>query len=73
MKKVLFVAGMAILSLASCKKDYTCSCESTTVDFTYPNPPVYNGTKDDAKALCDAYEITLQSTAETTNIKCDLK
>ena len=26
MKKLLFVAAIALVSMASCKKDYTCTC-----------------------------------------------
>ncbi len=72
MKKVLFVAGLAVLSLASCKKDYTCSCSSTTLNFTYDDV-VYNDTKENAQALCDAREIQLQSGSATTNLACELK
>ena len=72
MKKVLFVAGVALLSLASCKKDYTCSCSSTVINFSYDDQ-VFNGTKEDAQNLCDAREITLTSTSGSTNIACELK
>ena len=30
MKKVLFIAAVAIVSLASCKKDRTCTCTTTS-------------------------------------------
>lgn len=41
MKKLLFVAALAVFALSSCKKDYTCTCtleflgqtSSTTVDY----------------------------------------
>lgn len=30
MKKVLFIAVLAVVSFASCKKDYTCTCVTTS-------------------------------------------
>ena len=30
MKKVLFIAALAVISLASCKKDRTCTCTTTS-------------------------------------------
>jgi len=30
MKKVLFIAAVAVVSLASCKKDRTCTCTTTS-------------------------------------------
>ncbi|TAL57945.1 MAG: hypothetical protein EPN85_12775 [Bacteroidetes bacterium] len=32
MKKLLFVAAIAVFSLASCKKDTTCTCTTTYTD-----------------------------------------
>lgn len=29
MKKVLFIVGIAVVSLSSCVKDYTCKCTAT--------------------------------------------
>ncbi len=72
MKKILLLSGLAILVLASCKKDYTCSCSSTTVNLSLGNE-VFNDTKENAEALCEAREITLQSASETANISCELK
>lgn len=34
MKKLLFIA-IAVVSLASCKKDYTCTCTDTGFSYTY--------------------------------------
>lgn len=35
MKKLLFVGALATLTLASCKKDYTCQCTVTTTTPEY--------------------------------------
>ncbi|HNR85502.1 MAG TPA: hypothetical protein PKN22_11300 [Taishania sp.] len=48
MKKVLF-AGLAILALASCKKDWTCTCQYEGNASSYQ---IVNRTKKDAKQIC---------------------
>ena len=48
MKKLLF-AGLAVLALASCKKDWVCECQSYGEVTTYP---IVNKTKSDAKNQC---------------------
>jgi len=59
MKKSIFlsVGVIAVLSLGSCKKDYTCTC--TTVIGTgsgTQSHSVDNSTYPDAKNTCDNYE-----------------
>lgn len=48
MKKLLF-AGLAVLALASCKKDWVCECQYSGDSTSYP---ITNRTKKDAKAMC---------------------
>jgi hypothetical protein len=65
MKKVLF-AAVAVLALASCKKDWSCECKgvsSTSTDFTMPLKDL---SKKDADKACEAYEYSGINT-------CDLK
>lgn len=50
MKKVLF-AAVAVLALASCKKDYSCECEYNGAKYTYQLKDVK---KKDASSACDA-------------------
>lgn len=54
MKKSLFIAAVACLTLASCKKDYTCTCTVTengqTDTYTYQMKDVK---KKDAKSACN--------------------
>lgn len=70
MKKILF-AAVTLVALASCSKDYTCTCTGTThiegTDINY-NYNV-NGTKKNAEKSCkdDSYTNTL---AEVT---CKIK
>jgi hypothetical protein len=65
MKKIILVGAVALLGLASCKKDRTCECtiDGTTekVSVTYPK-----STKSDAKEACDAGEIA-------AGVSCELK
>ena len=55
MKKIILVGAVALLGLASCKKDRTCECtfellgEKETVSVVYPS-----STKADAKEACEA-------------------
>lgn len=73
MKKTLLVAGVALLGLASCKKDYTCSCTSTVTvpEFQYQGFVVQTGStttssastiindkKSDAETNCTAQNAT---------------
>lgn len=51
MKKMLFIAAIAVAGLTSCKKDYDCTCNilgQTTVS------PIQNVSKGDAEDACNA-------------------
>lgn len=69
MKKTLAIAFIGALTLVSCKKDYTCTCTSTTYtpEFSYggstyqdesttttSSSSTINDKKDDAKASCES-------------------
>jgi hypothetical protein len=56
MKKILLISGLIILSMASCKKERTCSCTTTTISsiivvngqtFTQSSEPTKTVTKYD--------------------------
>jgi hypothetical protein len=51
MKKVYMMLAVCAIALASCKKDYTCSCTvlGQTTDTTIPDAK-----KADAEEACDA-------------------
>ncbi len=57
-KLVLGVSAMALLSLASCKKDYNCECtyQDTGNTTITENKTIKNATLSDAKKTCDSYE-----------------
>jgi len=53
MKKLsLLIGGVALISLASCKKDYNCSCTEDGFTFNYP---INNAKKKDAEKVCDTW------------------
>jgi len=77
MKKVLFIAVVAVASLASCKKDRTCTCTQTVNGVAgTPSVTVYNDAKKgEAKANCVNYTQTqtVGSTTYTAVTTCELK
>jgi hypothetical protein len=68
MKKVIFIAIVAVASLASCKKDRTCTCTSagysSVTTFT-------KAKKGDARAACLSYTAT--SGSYSYAVTCELK
>ena len=81
MKKSIFVlAGLAMLALASCKKDYVCKCEADNEPLG-GTISVGNVKKKDAKELCQQHENQVQDLSDLGNaingtpaqvIKCTL-
>ena len=75
MKKVLFIAIVAVASLASCKKDHTCTCTTTYPGQTGTvTPDVTNypkSTKKAARANCLSSTATYSGVVVTTT--CSLK
>ena len=60
MKKVFFIAGIALLTLSSCSKDWTCKCTQTGSSGTVigTTSSTVTGTKNEAKASCDEGDAT---------------
>ncbi len=78
MKKVLlFVAVVSAFSFASCKKDRTCTCISTsTVPGSSSSTDVRTYTdarKGDARAACVSHSYTYPGTTYVVTATCDLK
>lgn len=72
MKKIVMIAAVAALSMASCKKVYTCECTAntgvSTVDtYSYETGKVK---KADAEKSCDAMNSTYSLYKDG---KCSLK
>ena len=64
MKKVL-VAAIALLALASCKKDYTCECETLGIKST----TTINDTKKNATESCESGSGTVLGITTTCTIQ----
>jgi hypothetical protein len=78
MKKVLFIAVVAVASLASCKKDRVCTCTSTSSlgGTATTNTVTYTeAKKGDARANClsKTEAETFGSTSYTVTTTCELK
>lgn len=58
MKKLLSIAvvSAALISLSSCKKDYTCECTSTSSESVLSTLQIPDSKKSDAQSACDAWE-----------------
>ena len=88
MKKLLFVAAVAAISFASCKKDTTCTCTRTDADTApgYTAPPAETTVttnkgvkKTDAALWCGSttntnpYVVGTTTYTHTTTETCTLK
>jgi len=76
MKKLLSIAAVtvALVSLSSCKKDYTCECTSSvggTVLQTVST--TINGKKDDVKTSCENGSSSQTVGGVTSSVSCTIK
>ena len=71
MKKLSMIAMGVVLvaSLASCKKDYTCTCTYTDGNTTSSTSWTIRATKKDAKAACESSQVS----SGTSSWKCEIK
>ena len=65
MKKIILVGAVALLGLASCKKDYTCECTMDLYGVKTTSSTTLNATKSDATEACEA--------GNTTGFTCEIK
>ena len=67
MKKI-FALAIVVVALASCKKDYTCTCKvsdsATNTEITTPTeyPGLSKSEADDAEAACELLNVTVGTT-----------
>lgn len=54
MKKVILVSAVALLALASCKKNYVCKYDLLGQEFVIDYPDLDKDAKDVAKTSCEA-------------------
>jgi len=67
MKKVVLVAAVAMLSLASCKKDYTCEC--TTASGIKTSTVFKDAKSSEAEDACS----TLSTLSSISGGSCEIK
>ena len=78
MKKILLIAAVAGLSMASCKKDRTCTCTITPTSGTATTETkvMYDVKKSEAERQCIGGQTTYAAGGTTTTFadsKCELK
>ena len=73
MKKSLFLAAVASLFFASCKKDYTCTCTTTSAGVSATASTTIKDTKKNAKDACEAGNTSSTVGGITTSINCEIK
>ncbi len=56
MKKTILFTVLAILTLASCKKDYTCECVYSGSTVVVETIQLKKMTEKEAKSKCDSYD-----------------
>ncbi len=74
MKKSIFVlAGVAMLALASCKKEYTCECTTTSAIGTISATTTIKDTKNNATEACEAGSSSTNVGGMQTTVTCKIK
>ncbi|MBX3163940.1 MAG: hypothetical protein KF900_05625 [Bacteroidetes bacterium] len=71
MKKIVMIAAVVALSMASCKKDYTCECSGGSIPAGLAKIEYKKVKKKDAQSSCDALSSTYAIYG--TGISCELK
>jgi hypothetical protein len=71
MRNIILLSGLAVLSLASCKKDYRCEC--TLDDAYFIHYDYTNMTEEGAAAACLADQTLTQQDYSNDNIHCAIK
>lgn len=69
MKKFIAIAALGVLTLASCKKDYTCTCTATSGGVSISSSVVINDTKSKAEDACTAKATNTGGATTTCSIK----
>ena len=74
MKKLTILAGVFfVFALASCKKDYTCTCTTDTAGVTSTaTTTIENSTQSDAEEACEAGNTSATVLGITTSVTCTL-
>jgi hypothetical protein len=75
MKKITILAVAALaISFASCKKDRTCECKTTsTITGTTTGSTTIKDTKKKAKEECDKLDSSTEVFGEKVTVECEIK
>jgi hypothetical protein len=74
MKKVIFIAFVAVAALTSCKKDRTCTCTTVAGSYTDTQVTTYTAAKKaDARAACMSTSYIPTGSTVTVTTTCTLK
>lgn len=70
MKKLMIVLGVALFTMASCSKDYTCKCTVTEAgEEIGSTSSTITGKKKDVTAACDANDASVG----TLSTNCEIQ
>lgn len=69
MLKVIAIAVVGMVSLASCKKDYNCECTTGDTTAIVTNNTIENKTLKDAKKECEGRSGTALGVTRTCKIR----
>lgn len=76
MKKIITIYTVAVIavSFASCKKQYSCSCEtkSTGIPISYSKHSLGKSSKKVAEAACNSISTSFASMGDTVTMTCKL-
>jgi hypothetical protein len=71
MKKVIFLGAFALVSLASCKKEYTCTCTGYVDGAAVSSASTtIKDTKSDAQTTCDSGDTAASG---GVSVNCEIK
>ena len=71
--KTIFIAGsLALLTLASCKKDYTCECTTTTGGVSTSASTVIKDKKSKAEEACNAGDASVSNFGIAVTTECEI-
>ena len=69
MKKTIVLGALALIALASCKKDYTHTCTTTNGSSSASASTTITDTKKDAEAACNEGDATFGSASTDCEIQ----
>jgi len=73
MKRVILVAAVSMMALASCKKDYTCECVTSGLTSGTTSTVIENSSKSDAEDACIKTTSVDLGGGQSMTTTCDLK